>query len=177
MVRKIDVNSGRISLQHEEIPNLHMPGMTMSFQVQDPEQVKVLAVGDKVQFAADEVDGDLVVLWIEKAPPANVTTAQIFCTGVAPTTPPTNVEIEIRPGNFSTIQYEYAEGPYLGTTHINSIGTLDLHKRGDFYFYRDSLGPRNAVLIFKKNGDNITNAFMTHKSSGMQNTPVQCSFE
>ena len=177
IVRKIDLNSGRVSIKHEDIPNLDMPAMTMSFVAKDPDQLKVLAVGDKVVFAADEIDGELTALWIEKAPPADVNSASIFCTGVAPTTPKTSVEIEVRPDKYSTIRYEHIEGPYPGTSHVNSIGHLKLHKRGDFYLYRQGLGENNTLLMFKKNGEEITDACFSHYSSGMKNTPVECSFE
>lgn len=68
LVKKIDIGVGQITLKHEAIPNLNMPGMTMPFQA-DPQLLQGFAVGDKVQFVADEnANGDLAILWIQKEP-------------------------------------------------------------------------------------------------------------
>lgn len=66
VIRKIDLATMRLSIKHEDIPNLDMPGMTMSFKVNEHSQMAGLAVDDKINFVADEVDGELTVLWIEK---------------------------------------------------------------------------------------------------------------
>lgn len=177
VIRKVDLNSGRISIKHEVIPNLDMPGMTMSFFAKDTQMLQGLAAGDKILFVADEVDGELTVLWIEKAPAPNVDNADILCTGVGNTTPKTNVEIEIRRDKYSTIWYEHAEGPYPGTAHVNSIGHLKLHKRDDFYIYRRGLGEQNTKLIFKVKDGQITDSCFSNYNASMKNTPVQCSFQ
>jgi Cu/Ag efflux protein CusF len=67
-VRKIDRDKGRITLKHGEIKNLDMPPMTMVFQVRDRRSLDGLAVGDKVRFAVDKVDGQYTVTTISKAP-------------------------------------------------------------------------------------------------------------
>lgn len=176
IVRKIDVASSRISIKHEEIPNLNMPPMAMSFLVQDSQMLLSLAAGDKVNFVADDIDGELMVLWIEKAPPVVLASAKILCTGTAPTTPKTNVEIEIRPDKFSTIRYEHAEGPYKGSAHINSIGRMQLHQRNGLHIYRSGVGKLESRLIFKTDKDTISEACFTSFSSGMENSPVRCVF-
>jgi Cu(I)/Ag(I) efflux system periplasmic protein CusF len=130
-VRKIDAASNRLSIKHEAIPNLDMPGMTMSFQVQDAKYLTGLIVGDKIEFAADEVDGEITVLWLRKATSQVQVATEILCKGVAPTSPKTNVEIEVRLEKFSTIRYEFAEGPYKGTAYINSIGRMVPQQEGD----------------------------------------------
>jgi Cu(I)/Ag(I) efflux system periplasmic protein CusF len=66
-VRKIDVESKKITLKHAEIKNLDMPGMTMVFKVQDPKQLGQLKVGDKIKFKAEKVNGDYVVTDIQMA--------------------------------------------------------------------------------------------------------------
>lgn len=177
VVRKIDLASGRISIKHEEIPNLNMPGMTMSFLTQDSQILNGLAVGDKINFVADEIDGELMVLWIEKTVPPSAETSNILCTGVANTTPKTNVEIEVRRDKFSTIRYEYAEGPYQGTSHINSIGRMELHKRNGFFISRAGTGIHDSKLIFKVEDGKITDSCFTNFSAGMMQSPVSCSFE
>lgn len=68
VVRRIDLVNSKITLKHEEIPNLQMPGMTMPFSVPLPEMLNGLNLGDKVFFTADEVNGELTVMSIEKRP-------------------------------------------------------------------------------------------------------------
>ena len=60
-VRKIDKESGKITLKHGEIKNLDMPGMTMVFQVKDPAMLGTVQAGDKVKFRAEKVGGAYVV--------------------------------------------------------------------------------------------------------------------
>jgi Cu/Ag efflux protein CusF len=177
IVRKVELNSGRVSIKHEEIPNLDMPGMTMSFLAQDPQILQGLAVGDKILFVADEVDGELAVLWIEKAPAPNVDNANILCTGIGNTTPKTSVEIEVRRDKYSTIRYEHIEGPYPGTAHVNSIGHLKLHKRGDFYIYRRGVGEQNTKLIFRLENGQIVDSCFSNFNASMENAPVKCEFQ
>ncbi|MFN8846603.1 MAG: copper-binding protein [Bdellovibrionales bacterium] len=177
VVRKVDLSAARFSVKHEEIPNLNMPGMTMSFAVQDPLVLKDLVVGDQIHFVADEVDGELTILWLEKLPPPNAATSKIFCTGIAETSPKTKVEIEIRPDNFSTIRYEHIEGPYIGTAQVNSIGRLHLHQQKDLLVYH--AGPRrlSTSLVFKVAENKITDSCFTNFSAGMTNSSVECTFE
>jgi Cu(I)/Ag(I) efflux system periplasmic protein CusF len=66
-VRRIDLENKKISLKHEEIKNLDMPGMTMVFQVKNTAMLENIKAGDKVMFTADKVDGAFMVLSIEKA--------------------------------------------------------------------------------------------------------------
>ena len=64
-VRKIDAEQGKITLKHEAITNLDMPGMTMVFRAADPALLKNLNVGDKVRFHAESRDGAIVVTQIQ----------------------------------------------------------------------------------------------------------------
>jgi len=66
-VRKVDKAQGRITLKHGEIKNLDMPPMTMVFRVKDAMVLDKLAVGDKVRFTAEKVDGHYVVTAIGPA--------------------------------------------------------------------------------------------------------------
>ena len=66
-VKRIDPDSGKVTLKHGEIKNLEMPGMTMVFQVKDPSLLKNLKAGDKVRFAADRVNGAITVTEIQPA--------------------------------------------------------------------------------------------------------------
>jgi len=67
-VRKIDKEQGKLTLKHGRIENLDMPGMTMVFKVADPKLLEPLKVGDKVKFAAENVNGALTVTAIQPAP-------------------------------------------------------------------------------------------------------------
>ncbi|MGO4705267.1 copper-binding protein [Microvirga sp. 2MCAF38] len=60
-VTKIDESAGKITLNHGPIKNLDMAGMTMVFRARDPAMLKEVKVGDKVQFTADRVNGQLTV--------------------------------------------------------------------------------------------------------------------
>ncbi|GMV46584.1 MAG: hypothetical protein AMXMBFR66_19820 [Pseudomonadota bacterium] len=67
-VLKIDKPGARITLKHGEIRNLGMPAMTMVFRVRDPRLLDGVAVGDRVRFTADKVDGNFTVTALVKAP-------------------------------------------------------------------------------------------------------------
>ena len=56
-VRKIDKESGKITLKHGAIKNLDMPGMTMVFKAKDPAELDKLQAGDKVRFKAEKTNG------------------------------------------------------------------------------------------------------------------------
>lgn len=64
-VRKVDTDQGKITLKHEAIANLDMPAMTMVFRVAQPEMLKELKAGDKVQFQAESANGAIVVTHIQ----------------------------------------------------------------------------------------------------------------
>lgn len=64
-VRRIDLANAKVTLKHGEIPNLDMPPMTMVFVVKDPNQLKGLKVGDRVQFTAEQVNGAYTITHLE----------------------------------------------------------------------------------------------------------------
>ena len=66
-VRKIDKSAAKLTLRHGEIKNLDMPSMTMVFRVKDAKLLDKLTPGDKVRFAAEMIDGQLVVTRIAPA--------------------------------------------------------------------------------------------------------------
>ena len=65
-VRKIDLENKKITLKHNEIKNLDMPGMTMVFQVKDPAVLETVKAGDKVKFTVEKVNGAMTILSLEK---------------------------------------------------------------------------------------------------------------
>ncbi|MBI2728479.1 MAG: copper-binding protein [Polaromonas sp.] len=60
-VRKVDMDTKKITLKHGDIKNLDMPGMTMVFQVKDPAMLDKVKAGDKVRFKAEKSNGAFVV--------------------------------------------------------------------------------------------------------------------
>ncbi|WP_262032430.1 copper-binding protein [Microvirga sp. Mcv34] len=66
-VEKVDTAQSKLTIDHGPIPNLNMDGMTMVFRAQDPAMLKSVKQGDKVQFSADRVNGQLTVTKIQKA--------------------------------------------------------------------------------------------------------------
>lgn len=66
-VEKIDDAQGKLTINHQKIPNLDMDAMTMVFRAGDPGMLKSVKQGDKVQFQADRVNGQITVTKIQKA--------------------------------------------------------------------------------------------------------------
>ena len=67
-VTKVDKAGGRITLKHSEIKSLDMPAMTMAYRVRDAKLLDSVAVGDRVRFVAERVDGQYTVTSISKGP-------------------------------------------------------------------------------------------------------------
>jgi Cu(I)/Ag(I) efflux system protein CusF len=67
-VRKIDKDSGKLTIKHGPLKRLDMPGMTMVFGVSDAAWLDQLSVGQKLRFQAEKIDGKFVVTQIEVAP-------------------------------------------------------------------------------------------------------------
>lgn len=65
-VRRIDRDNGKLTLKHEALRKFDMAAMTMVFRVADPAMLDGLAVGDKVRFVPDQINGQFVVRKIEK---------------------------------------------------------------------------------------------------------------
>jgi Cu(I)/Ag(I) efflux system periplasmic protein CusF len=65
-VEKVDTAQSKITIDHGAIPNLDMEAMTMVFRAQDPNLLKGIKTGDKVQFTADRVNGQISVTSIKK---------------------------------------------------------------------------------------------------------------
>ncbi len=66
-VRKVDMDTKKITLKHGDIKNLDMPGMTMVFQVKDPAMLDKIKAGDKVRFKAEKSNGAIVVTDLQLA--------------------------------------------------------------------------------------------------------------
>lgn len=65
-VKKIDKAEGKVTLRHGPIKNLDMDQMTMVLRVQDAKMLDGLAVGDKVMFEADRINGQITITKIRR---------------------------------------------------------------------------------------------------------------
>ncbi len=64
-IKKVDKETGKVTIKHGEIKNLNMPGMTMVFRVKDATMLDKVKAGDKVNFSADKINGNITVTEIE----------------------------------------------------------------------------------------------------------------
>lgn len=68
VVERVLHDTGEIVLDHEDLPNLGMPPMTMAFDVSSKEMLRAFKVGDKVRFQAEIVAGKPTITRLERAP-------------------------------------------------------------------------------------------------------------
>jgi Cu(I)/Ag(I) efflux system periplasmic protein CusF len=67
-VVKVDQSAKKITIKHGPIPKLDMDeGMTMVFSAPDPNMLKAVKAGGKVNFSAARLNGQLTLTKIEKA--------------------------------------------------------------------------------------------------------------
>lgn len=66
-VRKVDKDSGKVTIKHGPIENLGMPAMTMVFRVKDPAMLDQMKAGDKINFVAEKINGAITVIQVEAA--------------------------------------------------------------------------------------------------------------
>ena len=66
-IRKIDMDTKKITIKHGEIKSLDMPPMTMVFQVKDPAMLDKVKTGDKIKFRVVREDGKMLVTDIQAA--------------------------------------------------------------------------------------------------------------
>lgn len=66
-VKKVKAKSGKITIKHEPIPNLDMPGMSMVFRIAEGVDITQYKKGDAVEFTVVERDGKMVIVTIDKA--------------------------------------------------------------------------------------------------------------
>ena len=67
-VRRVDAAAGKLTLRHQEIRHLDMPGMTMVFEARDKALLPGLKAGDTVRFQAADEQGRLVITALERMP-------------------------------------------------------------------------------------------------------------
>ncbi len=61
VIKRVDAANGKLTIKHEEIVNLDMPGMTMVFDLKDKTAAGRFVPGDAVKFAV-ELDGNTMVI-------------------------------------------------------------------------------------------------------------------
>jgi Cu(I)/Ag(I) efflux system periplasmic protein CusF len=66
-VRKIDKDTGKITIKHGAIKHMDMPGMTMVFQAQDKAMLDTVKPGDKIRFMVAYVSGKMTVTDLQSA--------------------------------------------------------------------------------------------------------------
>src|ERR1700693_3383108 len=64
-VKKVDKDTGKITIKHGPLANLGMPAMTMVFHVKDAAMLDQVKQGDQINFVAEKVNGALTVTKIE----------------------------------------------------------------------------------------------------------------
>ena len=64
-VKKVDVAGKKVTITHEDLKNLDMPGMTMVFRVKDDAIFAKLKEGANIEFIAERADGKLVVAQVK----------------------------------------------------------------------------------------------------------------
>jgi Cu/Ag efflux protein CusF len=66
-VKKVDKDTGKLTVQHGPLTNLNMPGMTMSFKVQEPTMLDQVKAGDKIRLRVERINGTFMVTKLEAA--------------------------------------------------------------------------------------------------------------
>jgi Cu/Ag efflux protein CusF len=67
VVKWVDAASGEIDLRHEPIPSLKWPAMTMTFKARNPELLKGLKEGDRVDFDIMKTGNEYEIVRIQPA--------------------------------------------------------------------------------------------------------------
>ncbi len=65
-VRKVNLDTGKVTIQHGDIRNLGMPAMTMAFPVKTASLLDNLEAGDKIKFKVLKENGKLVITELQK---------------------------------------------------------------------------------------------------------------
>jgi Cu(I)/Ag(I) efflux system periplasmic protein CusF len=68
-IKKIDASAKRVTIKHEAIKHLDMPGMTMVFQTNDAKLLDGLVTSDRVSFLVESRAGALVVTDLRRIQP------------------------------------------------------------------------------------------------------------
>ena len=61
LVKKVDKETGKLTLSHGPLESLNMPAMTMVFRVKEASWLDQMKVGDKIRFMAESINGTITV--------------------------------------------------------------------------------------------------------------------
>jgi Cu/Ag efflux protein CusF len=64
-VKKVDKDTGKLTIKHGPLNNLDMPAMTMAFKVREPAMLDRVKAGDQVRFRVERVNAGLTVTRLE----------------------------------------------------------------------------------------------------------------
>lgn len=67
LVKKMDPETGKLTIKHGEIKHLDMPPMTMVFTVKDKSKLSNINAGDKIRFMVMDEGGKLIITEIQPA--------------------------------------------------------------------------------------------------------------
>ena len=65
-VKKVDKGAAKLTIKHGPLQNIGMDAMTMVFRVKDQAMLDQVKAGDKINFVAEEPNGQLTVTKLEK---------------------------------------------------------------------------------------------------------------
>lgn len=66
-IKKVDPDTGKVTIKHGDIKHLDMPGMTMVFTAKDKSLLTNIKSGDKVKFMVVNEGGKLIVTDLQPA--------------------------------------------------------------------------------------------------------------
>lgn len=66
-VKKVDKDTGKMTIKHAPLANLNMPAMTMVFRVKDAAMLEKVKAGDKINFSAERANGAITVTQLDVA--------------------------------------------------------------------------------------------------------------
>jgi Cu/Ag efflux protein CusF len=66
-VRRVDPATGKVTIKHDDIQHLDMPGMTMVFTAKDKGLLSNIKPGDKIKFMVVNEGGKMMVTDIQPA--------------------------------------------------------------------------------------------------------------
>ncbi|MBI2737244.1 MAG: copper-binding protein [Rhodospirillales bacterium] len=66
-VVNVDIEAGKITIEHKPITHLYMESMTMIFRVKDPTMLTGLTPGDKIRFKVERDNEGFVITRIENS--------------------------------------------------------------------------------------------------------------
>lgn len=66
VIKKVDRQTGMVSLEHGELKDVGMPAMTMAYKAKDAAMVKQAKEGEKVKFRLENLNGTYTITTLTK---------------------------------------------------------------------------------------------------------------